>query len=430
MRNYLLKAEPSGQDVSGGPETTAVENRQPLDPAVARHAELVDAAMSAVNHPLGDTNALVTTLREPPDERGAPPYQPLLVLLLAELTAAAAVTSPSEQPIVPRTLEQSAPCVPPTFARLGELDDLLTSALNQLRDTAAARRTDKDTAIRLQLLRAHYDDDERSALLSQARQLRLPRAHAALVLAAQARRDFLDGAAEEALEHWRQAVGHAIHEGRTDDAAGWLYAIRAVNTRYGPWTDQLDEEHLLAQALPKTGRGELIRRVRNLQNDALRAALAAKPVTAIRAARRWLADSIVTGDWVDETAAAELLGDLYAGNTELRRAAACYEWAGCTEKVISLAATAGERALPPTPVGSGPWWQQCSSLAVVAAQHDLLDDDTAGQLLTALLDAVTRGRAGNLVEGPTHSLTLEATKAPACSQGAAPTATRETCWIY
>jgi hypothetical protein len=118
-----------------------------------------------------------------------------------------------------------------------------------------------------------------------ARQLRLPRPHAALVLAAQARRDALDGSAEEALENWRSAVAHAIHEGRTDDASGWPYAIRAVNGRYGPWTSRFDEEHLLAQSLPKTGSGRLIRRVRDPETDARRAALAGSPIEAIRAWR-------------------------------------------------------------------------------------------------------------------------------------------------
>jgi hypothetical protein len=104
-----------------------------------------------------------------------------------------------------------------------------------------------------------------------------------------------------------------------------LYAIRAVNLRYGPWTSQMDEEHWLAQALPKTGSGRLIRRVRDPETDARRAALDDRPIEAILSARRWLADSIAIGDWVDEETAAELLGDLYASNAEPERAAACYQ---------------------------------------------------------------------------------------------------------
>jgi hypothetical protein len=114
---------------------------------------------------------------------------------------------------------------------------------------------------------------------------------------------------DEAREHWRQAVDHAIQDGRTDDARSWLYAIRTLNVRLGPWTPQLDDEHLLAQALP-TGNGDLIRRVRDVENDTRRAVIADRSNDAIHAARRWLADSIVIGDWADEQEAAELLGDL------------------------------------------------------------------------------------------------------------------------
>ena len=135
-----------------------------------------------------------------------------------------------------------------------------------------------------------------------------------------------------------------------------------------------------------------------------------RPIEAIRAARRWLADSIVIGDWVGEEAAAELLGDLYASNAEPERAAACYQWAGETTKVTELAAVVGDRLLPPAPVGSGPWWQQATSLAGVVEQHDLLDDDTAGRLLSTLLDLVARGRAGELIDSPTQILTLQAAK--------------------
>ncbi|MCW2752469.1 MAG: hypothetical protein JWR83_3579, partial [Aeromicrobium sp.] len=172
----------------------------------------------------------------------------------------------------------------------------------------------------------------------------------------------------------------------------------------------IDEEHLLAQALPKTTSGRLIRRVRDPETDARRAALDDDPTEAIRAARRWLADSIVIGDWVDEQSAAELLGDLYASNAEPERAAACYQWGGETEKLTNLAAAVGDRLLPPSPVGAGPWWQQTTSLAGVAAQHDLLDDDTAARLLNTLLDLVARGRVGELIDSPTNNLTLQATQ--------------------
>lgn len=290
---------------------------------------------------------------------------------------------------------------------------------------------DSDTLLRLRLIRAGYDGDERTTLLTLARQLRLPRAHAAIVLAAQARRDALDGSPEDALEHWRQAVAHAIHEGRTNDAAGWLYAIRGVNIRFRPLTSRIDEEHLLAQALPRSSGGRLIRRVRDPETDARRAALEGRPLEAIQAGRRWLADSIIVGDWVDERAATELLGDLYAKNAEPERAAGCYQWAGETEKLTKLAAAVGDRLLPLASVGSGPWWQQTTSLACIAAQQDMVDDAAAGALLSLLVNLVARGRvaarASWSIARPT-ALPWGRRRPHACSPDAAPVITHKRCW--
>ncbi|MEU0962641.1 hypothetical protein ACIBSS_30865 [Micromonospora aurantiaca] len=377
-----------------------------VDTATARHVLLINAAVTAAEHPLGGTSELLRVLRDSPANVEPPDYQPLLVLMLAELSMADAVINPPDQ-----RLTDAGAAVPadPIAARLAELDDLITSAVTQLAQTPRTA-PNKNASLRLRLARASYNLNERMDLLKQARQLRLPRHHTALVLAAQARREALDGSAAEATEYWRQAVGHAIHEGLTDEAAGWLYAIRAVNARYGPWTDRLDEEHLLAQALPKTGSGQLIGRVRDPATDARRAALAHRSNPAITAARRWLADCIVTGAWSNETSAVELLGDLYAQHTEPVRAVSCYQWAGDTKKAVRLADIVGDRLLPKRPATSGPWWQQVTSLATLATQQDLVDDETAAELLHVLLDLVARGRSGELVDSPTYALTLEATK--------------------
>jgi hypothetical protein len=405
--DLLVRSQP--QEASGNGAQVRIGNIQQtigkLSPSAARHAALIGAAIATAKHPLGADSRLVNLLRNPPAGVTAPEYQPLLVLLLGELTQANAILNPADELAVTETSQDAASIA----ARLAEMDDLITSALMQLADTSSAT-SDRTVTLRLQLLRACYDAVERMQLLTSARQLRLPRTHAALVLAAQARREALDGFVDEALEHWRQAVGHAIHDARTDDAAPWLYAIRAVNARYGPWTDRINDEHLLAQALPKTSSGRLIRRVRDPEIDARRAALDGRATEAILAARRWLTDSIVVSDWVDEQAAALLLGDLYANNAEPDRAAVCYQWAGESKKLAKLAGAVGDRLLPRTPIACGPWWQQSASLAAVAVQHDLLDDDTAAELLRRLLDLVASGRAGELTDSPNHTLTLQATR--------------------
>lgn len=391
-------SSPSNENAAAGTVSTVTR----------RHVELISAAVHAAEYPLGDSSTLTGVLRTP-DGPTATPYQPLLVLLLAELRVVDTTITPFAPAAVAEAGAEPPNNRPPSEAKLAELDDLITSAVNQLAETPSTM-VDSDTLLRLRLIRAGYDGDERTTLLTLARQLRLPRAHAAIVLAAQARRDALDGSPEDALEHWRQAVAHAIHEGRTNDAAGWLYAIRGVNIRFRPLTSRIDEEHLLAQALPRSSGGRLIRRVRDPETDARRAALEGRPLEAIQAGRRWLADSIIVGDWVDERAATELLGDLYAKNAEPERAAGCYQWAGETEKLTKLAAAVGDRLLPLASVGSGPWWQQTTSLAGIAAQQDMVDDAAAGALLSLLVNLVARGRAGELVDSPTHSLTLGATK--------------------
>ena len=389
--------------------------------ARARHGALVRAAVRLARHPLSDREALVTLLRTAPPDVSAPAYQPLLVLLVAETVQADATGTPCDQPVTAPAHAPPPPGGPAMTSLAAELDDLITSAIAQMVQTPSTV-VGQDTLLRLRLVRAGYDVDEREALVDEAYRRALPRPHLALVLAAQARRDALAGMAERAITHWRQAVESALHEGLTGDAAGWLYAIRTVNSRYGPWTTNIDDEHLLAQALPKTGSGRLIRRVRDPEADARRAALRGEPIEAIRAAHRWLADSIVTGDWVDEQGATNLLGDLYARNAEPDRAATCYQWIGEITKLTKLIKDVGDHLLPFSPIGAGPWWQQASSLAGLAAQKDLLDDEAAGQLLPVLLGLIVRGRAGELIEDPRWSLTLQATKT-ACAVAARGTAT-------
>lgn len=399
----------AGGHQPGGATPGVVNQTDQVGADQARHIMLIRAAVRLAQHPLSDRGALVDLLRTAPQDVTAPGYQPLLVLLVAETFLADAISTPSDQPGTAPTNAPTPPGVPATSPQAAELEDLIVSAIAQMKQAPLAT-ADKDTLLRLRLVRAGYDTAERENLLKEAYRRVLPRPHVALVLAAQARRDALAGLAERAVGHWRQAVESALHQGHTDEAAGWLYAIRTVHSRYGPWTTGIDDEHLLAQALPKTGRGRLIRRVRDPEADARRAALNDEPIEAIRAAHRWLADSIITGDWVDEQGAADLLGDLYARNAEHDRAAACYQWIGETTKLTKLVDDVGDQLLSFSPIGAGPWWQQATSLAGLAAQKDLLDDEAAGELLPALLDLVARGRAGELSEGPTHALTLQATK--------------------
>lgn len=374
----------------------------------ASHITLIGAAISAVQSTACNTDSLVQALREAQHQPNAPHYLALLVLLLAHLTAADAAVSPTSDKAAATTSPSVVQPRRSMTAHLAAIDSLIGWAIRS--DATFTHSPPKtDVLLHLRLARAHYDEHEASILLASARQLRLSRPQSALVLASQARRDAYDGAVDAALEHWRQAIATAIQGGNTEDASGWLYSIRGLHVRYGPWTDLMDEEHLLAQALPRGGE-RLFRRVRDFGSDARQAALSENPIEAIQAARRWLADSIALGDWIDEWAAAELLGDMYAAYSEPERAAGAYVHAGETGKLETLAKAAGDRLLLEPAVGARPWWQETASLSCIATQQDLLSNELASSLLPSLIDLVVRTRAGELRDSPTRALGVQATR--------------------
>lgn len=137
--------------------------------ATARHADLIRAAMTAAAHPLGDSPELITVLRNSPAGLIPPVYQPLLVLLLGELTLA--------DVIITRPISQSPPNLTTRVRRLRTRPQLdspnwITSALTQLTDARLAT-ADKSVKLRLRLLRACYNAEERTILLTLARQPKL-----------------------------------------------------------------------------------------------------------------------------------------------------------------------------------------------------------------------------------------------------------------
>ncbi|MFD4534701.1 restriction endonuclease [Kitasatospora sp. NPDC058397] len=356
------------------------------DPAqassVRRHMRLVDAAIQQDGHPFGEFSRLRAVLNEEHPEED---YRPLLVLNLAEAVLA----------VEPDQVES--------------LDELLGRVVDQIREGAATEAGD-GIAIRLRLVRAEYDADERRALLRSARLRRVSGRYRALINAREARRLALGARAEEALECWREAVSDAILAGMAEEAADWLYAIRALNVQYGPLTTEIDEEHRLAQALRGTGTARLLDRVRDPREQAMSALVANQPVGAVHAGRRWLIESVVTGSWADECEALSFLGDRYAENSEPALAAAYYQRAGDTAKVKELAVTVGDRLLAVQTLGQGPWWELRARAVLVSAQVDLVDDDSAAVLLEELTEIASCGRRGELTESPTFALTTQATK--------------------
>ncbi|WP_405657243.1 hypothetical protein [Streptomyces sp. RK9] len=362
-------------------------SRTPQASATARHAALLNAAARDIAHPLVMSH--LAPALEGVGATDAPEYRPLLVLMLAEYRLATE----------PHTLV--------------ELDGLIDVALAQAKEQPVTEQM-QDIVVRLRLLRAEYDSAPRQDLLREARRHQMKGRHAALVSAREARRCALEGRAEEALENWRDAVQDGIHAGLAEEAADWLYAIRAANAKYGPWTIEIDDEHRLAQALRTTGSGRLLDRIRDPRAQAMSALVRDKPTEAVLTARRWLTDSVVTGSWADENEAVTFLGDLYRDNNEPDLAAAYYQRAGSTEKLEQLAKNMGDALLPLVPGARQPWWTLRSRAVLIAAQYDLGEDAAARELFDEMLDLAVRGRAGELVDSPTRSLASQAAKS-ACA---------------
>lgn len=378
--------------------------------AVQHHRALITAALNMVEHPLGDNTSLRNALEgalAAGEDRGSQGYEPVLTLLLLELTLSDTLLTPSgELTAGSGPVGRSHQDVASDAA--AALEDLVTAALEVLAGTPTL--AGDALAFRLALGRACYDLDTRTRLVSDARSLRLPRSRAAIVLAAQARRDTIAALPDEAAEKYRLAVNYAIEDGRTDLARGWLYAIRNIKTHFGPLTDRINDDHYLASALPADGQAHVLGRTRDLELVARRAAMDAKPREAINAARRWLADSILLGDWADEAGALELLGDCYATNASADRAACAYQLGGEGKKLEQLAEACGDHLLPILPLQTGSVWQQTASLQLLRTQDDLLDDAVAAAALDVAVTQHLAGERGELIDGVFGNLATGAAK--------------------
>lgn len=373
--------------------------------AVRQHITLIQAAVNAVDHPLGDTIRLreaLTAAAEEPTTRATLEYEPIMTLMLVELTLSDTLLQPPPSTIGSPGRHDAAKVA------ASALEPLVAAALQQL--AAVPTMAGDELAFRLTLARACYDDNVRTTLLTEARSLRLPRTRAAIVLAAQGRRDMLAGLPDEAREKYQVAVNTAIEDGQTELARGWLYAIRNINVQFGPLTEHLDEPHHLASALPVSTAPHVLHRTRDLEVVARRASMDGKATAAIKAARRWLADSIIIGDVADEAAAAELLGDCYADNSAVDHAACAYQLAGEGEKLEKLAAACADHVLPAVLPGVGAVWQQRATHRLLRAQDDLLPDDVAAAVLDAALQQREAARSGELVDNVFGELAVSAAK--------------------
>jgi hypothetical protein len=399
----LLSQVTLGSDDDESASATTTEGQSPQarsdrsDERGAVHIRLLRAALAACQHPLGEKDDLLVALRGIEDPV-ALAYFPLMVVLLVELHGGDQIWQ-TAGPEIDVTEPGAAP----------QLSDLVTTALKHPEARSAHDRAELSLVDRLRLAEARYDSSTRVVMLNEARMLTLTRASAALHLAAEARRNVQSGEPAEALMNWRQATQHAIHEGLTDDASGWLYSVRWTRARYGPLND-INLEHYLAQGLPKSGVSSALRRRRSHETRSYREAYNGKPFVAVNATRRWLADSIVLGNWADENDAVELLGDLLAANGEPSHAALCYQWVAANKKLETLASNVGDVPLATRSITTGPWWTRSAAARLLVAQEDLLEDAAASTHLKRLIEAARKARLGEVADGPEGELMLQLLK--------------------
>ncbi|MCD2155821.1 Lsr2 family protein [Rhodococcus cerastii] len=358
---------------------------------VKRHVALIRAATEAAGSPIGGADLLRDAL-EDSSVKFLPEYQPLLVLLLGESM------------LVDRTDD------------LPKIDDLLKGAIAQ--SERLSIRGVEDLAIRLRLLVAEYNSEERDHLFWQAGNYKIAdKRLSALVHAREARRRSLNPPAVAAKslvrkveKNWRDAVYVGVQAGLLEDAAWWLYSMRRLKLAYGLVAFGPDEEHRSAQSLRITPDQRLLPRYRNVRENALNEIVRKPAFAAMVATRRWLIDSVVSAHWAEEGQAWELLGDLYEKNSQLDRAADCYVRAGSAKKLTNLIEVAGDHLLPVGSLEGGPWWELRALCQILGGQVDLLDDKVASARLSELMELVRRGRAGKLLQDLQQSLSLEATK--------------------
>ncbi len=350
-------------------------------PKMKHHATLIDTATSSYLDPFGDLSALRAELTNTQIGCDSVPEQPLLVLLLAELM----LIDEADQ--------------------LETVDDLLQNAIDQATRTQLSD-VPNDVVLRLRLIRAEYDQDERAALIQSAGRHQLTDLeHAALVHARAARWYTLSGNPDQALDHWYHAINDGIHAHLTNDAAQWMASIQRLKIAYGV---RIEQEHLLVQALRDSHGKRLLHRYRDLRDHALTMHAAGKPNRAVPSARRWLADSIVTGRWSDERQALEFLGDVYRSATEPDRAARYYQRAGATTKLSDLIREVGDHRLPCEPLDGAPSWELQARFQTLARQADLIDDATAQQLLKRTTELTHRRLADGLRDKLTASIVTAA----------------------
>jgi hypothetical protein len=221
------------------------------------------------------------------------------------------------------------------------------------------------------------------ALAASARDT-YPPGVAALVIARSARHLTLVPTPQSAVARWRDAIERACMAELNDDAADWLYALRAMrlqNSLVGP---DINDLHRHAQALRAAGRGTLLPEAYSAHERGLDYLRDQKWPDAFEAIQRFLWRSVIGGSWDEELDAHELLGDLFAQTGRGREAVEHYVAAGKGKKLEAFAEALREEAVPlPIELISPRPWERTAAFEFAAACSELIVDDDARQWCAA-----------------------------------------------
>lgn len=245
------------------------------------------------------------------------------------------------------------------------------------------------------------------------------------ISARMARWHFLANRIEDAVVAYETAIADALTEGMNEEAADWLYALRAVRSKQGSLFAEGDAQHPFAQHLRKASRVSRLPGNPTIEERALRSLQAGKPRRSVGLLSRWRWKSYVRADLAREMEATRELGALLAQNQEPMEGLRNLVWAEARTQATKVA-----KGLPEQPVR----WpvdtmgntaaQTDAALAVTGACADLLVDEDALEWVTVALDAM-QGRGpraalfSDLVRYGTEALTA---LAPCLTQDQASTA--------
>lgn len=273
----------------------------------------------------------------------------------------------------------------------------LEDAVPVLRSLVATPGLDDVLTARLRLLLAETTDDW-SSLLEDARKLRLGYEISGLVSARYARHCALTQRFEEAEALWDEATGAASVMGRWNDAERWTYSRRAFRARWRPFTS--DELLPTQTALRELGPA---RPIITSDDDAYEQALEdlrrRKLRPAAISAQRALRDAVAASDWVAEERARGVLGEILRESDEPEEAARHLVRSGNTAGLTELA-----KSLPSTFVdvtadlSATNYWFVGSAYNFLAAQADLIPDDTIDVIASHITRDIAELEAGTLID--------------------------------